>query len=82
MKYPPCHDNCQDKACPAENHPAYKSWEVWAKKSSAGLSLNRFVFTRSSRGQAFRSGWDAGYKHAKKIVNGGEEWKLIDNDQA
>jgi len=77
MKCPPCHGDCsQGRRCPAENHPAYESWVEWVKKTGAGISLNRFVFTRSSHGQAFRSGWDARNK------TGEDEWKKHTNDQA
>jgi len=75
MKCPPCHGECnQGRSCPAENHPAYESWMAWAK--NVGVSLNRFVFTRSSHGQAFRAGWDA------KGKTGEDEWKKHTNDQA
>jgi hypothetical protein len=40
------------------------------------------MFSRSSHGKAYRAGYDAGIEDAKKIVKGGEEWKLLDNDQA
>jgi hypothetical protein len=84
MSCPPCHGECRvGKKCPAENHPAFDNWVKWAKSSvGEGYSFDRFTFTRSSHGQAFRSGWDAGFAYAKEIVKGGEEWKLLDNDQA
>ena len=84
MTCPPCHGDCnRGKPCPAEGHIAFDSWVQWAKQSvGEGYSFTRMTFTRSSHGQAFRAGWEAGYAHAKKFVQGGEEWKLLDNDQA
>lgn len=78
---PPCHGQCdQGRPCPAEHHPAYETYEKWFPDH--GIKPSRFMFSRSSHGKAYRAGWDAALEHAKQIVKGGEEWKLLDNDQA
>jgi hypothetical protein len=38
------------------------------------------MFSRSSHGRAYRAGYDAGFAAALKTK--GDEWKLLDNDQA
>ena len=80
---PPCHGECnQGRTCPAENHPAYETWKKWHESISTDIKASKFMFSRSSHGKAYRAGYDAGIEDAKKIVKGGEEWKLLDNDQA
>jgi hypothetical protein len=38
------------------------------------------MYARSSYGRAYRAGYDAGLKAAKKPSS--DDWKLLDNDQA
>ena len=80
---PPCHGDChQGRTCPAENHPAYETWKKWYETITNDIKASRFMFSRSSHGKAYRAGYDAGIEEAKKVVKGGEEWKLWDTDQA
>jgi hypothetical protein len=51
-------------------------WEAFAKLQ--GLNPN----TKGHFYMAFTAGWKAGMNDAKKTVKEGEEWKLLDNDQA
>lgn len=51
-------------------------WEAFAKLQ--GLNSN----TKGHFYMAFTAGWKAGMSDAKKTVREGEEWKLLDNDQA
>ncbi len=51
-------------------------WEAFAKLQ--GLNPN----TKGHFYVAFIAGWKAGMNDAKKTVKEGEEWKLLDNDQA
>lgn len=52
--------------------------EAWLRHCKTyGLdSLNRNTY------QTFKAGWEAAMAKARSIVYGGEEWKLLDNDQA
>lgn len=78
---PPCHGDCnQGRTCPAESHPAYEAWADYYKSLQIDIKATRFMFSRSSHGRAYRAGYDAGFQAAKKPS--GNEWKLLDNDQA
>ena len=80
---PPCHGECnQGRTCPAEMHPAYDAWAKWYEELKIDIKANKFMFSRSFYGRAFRAGYDAAMADTKKIVKDGEEWKLWGNDQA
>jgi len=80
---PPCHGDChQGRICPAKIGPAFASWVKWRKRQKETISVSYFNFLMSISGRSYRAGYDAGMNEAKKIVKGGEEWKLLDNDQA
>ena len=58
------------------------AWAKWYEELKIDIKANKFMFSRSSYGRAFRAGYDAAMSDAKKIVKDGEEWKLWGNDQA
>lgn len=81
MNCPPCHGECdKGKPCPAEFHPGYESWSEYYKSLKIDIQASRFMYARSSYGRAYRAGYDAGFKAAKKSIS--DDWKLLDNDQA
>lgn len=51
-------------------------WEAFARLQGLNPKSKGHFYT------AFVAGWKAGMNDAKKTVKEGEEWKLLDNDQA
>lgn len=51
-------------------------WEAFARLQGLNPKSKGHFY------MAFIAGWQAGMNDAKKTVKEGEEWKLLDNDQA
>lgn len=64
-------DDVQDRFNDLNYH-----WSVYAK--NYGYSEK----SRSVLYATFKAGWLAAKSEDKRIVKGGEEWRLLDNDQA
>jgi hypothetical protein len=64
-------DNIKDRFDDLNYH-----WGIYAK--NYGYSEQ----SRSVLYQTYKAGWLAAKTEDKRIVKGGEEWRLLDNDQA
>ena len=52
------------------------NWSIYAKNYGYSEKSRSVLYT------TFKAGWLAAKSEDKRIVKGGEEWRLLDNDQA